>query len=176
MVASMIVPVVMLERPGNEVQVHRGRRQASDTVDVPPASARNVQAVSFVARGRFLERPGGSAIDARTTCTSDMPSVREAAASTACFGRLKTIALLKINSQHTCNLPPVGGPFPGCGPSLNLVRTRICASRRLSRDPVLRRTENESACLLWFRPKPFTDRKINETGENLSRGVRSAAC
>jgi hypothetical protein len=63
----------MLEQIPSTKQVTVGGDKAYDTADFL-AECRNLKVTPHVAQN--LERPGGSAIDARTRSTLDMPSVR----------------------------------------------------------------------------------------------------
>jgi transposase len=84
---------VMLEQiPGTE-QLTVGGDKAYDTADFV-AECRNLKLTPHVAQN--LERPGGSAIDARTTQhAGDVISQRKGKRVEECFGWLKTIALMR---------------------------------------------------------------------------------
>jgi hypothetical protein len=85
--------LVMLEQIPGTKQVTVGGDKAYDTADFV-AECRNLKVTPHVAQN--LERPGGSAIDARTTQHAGYAiSQRKRKRVEECFGWLKTIALLR---------------------------------------------------------------------------------
>src|SRR5229473_2675025 len=85
--------LVMLEQIPGTKQVTVGGDKAYDTADFV-AECRNLKVTPHVAQN--LERPGGSAIDARTTQHPGYAiSQRKRKRVEECFGWLKTIALLR---------------------------------------------------------------------------------
>jgi transposase len=85
--------LVMLEQIPGRKQVTVGGDKAYDTADFV-AECRNLKVTPHVAQN--LERPGGSAIDARTTQHVGYAiSQRKRKRIEECFGWLKTIALLR---------------------------------------------------------------------------------
>jgi hypothetical protein len=85
--------LVMLEQIPGTRQVTVGGDKAYDTADFV-AECRNLKVTPHVAQN--LERPGGSAIDARTTQHPGYAiSQRKRKRIEECFGWLKTIALLR---------------------------------------------------------------------------------
>src|SRR5438093_291512 len=83
----------MLEQIPGTKQVTVGGDKAYDTADFV-AECRNLKVTPHVAQN--LERPGGSAIDARTTQHVGYAiSQRKRKRIEECFGWLKTIALLR---------------------------------------------------------------------------------
>jgi transposase len=166
--------LVMLEQIPGTRQVTVGGDKAYDTADFV-AECRNLKVTPHVAQN--LERPGGSAIDARTTQHPGYAiSQRKRKRIEECFGWLKTIALLR-KVRHR-GIFKVGWAFTFAAAAYNLVRMRNLAIQASKpRSQCARRTENESAGHQRMQPEPFPNHKITETGENLSRGVHfSAAC
>jgi len=85
--------LVMLEQIPGTKQVTVGGDKGYDTADFV-AECRNLKVTPHVAQN--LERPGGSAIDARTTHHAGYAiSQRKRKRVEECFGWLKTIALLR---------------------------------------------------------------------------------
>ena len=85
--------LVMLEQIRGTKQVTVGGDKAYDTADFV-AECRNLKVTPHVAQN--LERPGGSAIDARTTQPVGYGiSQRKRKRIEECFGWLKTIALMR---------------------------------------------------------------------------------
>ncbi|MGC1434369.1 MAG: UDP-N-acetylglucosamine 2-epimerase, partial [Terriglobales bacterium] len=100
-----------------------GRRQAYDTADFV-AECRNLKVTPHVAQN--LERPGGSAIDARTTQHPGYAiSQRKRKRIEECFGWLKTIALLR-KVRHR-GVFKVGWVFTFAAAAYTLVRMRNLA-------------------------------------------------
>jgi len=111
---------VMLETDSGHETSNRGRRQAYDTADFV-AECRNLKVTPHVAQN--LERPGGSAIDARTTQHAGYAiSQRKRKRVEECFGWLKTIALLR-KVRHR-GIYKVGWNFTFAAAVYNLVRLR----------------------------------------------------
>jgi transposase len=154
--------LLMLEQIAGTKQVTVGGDKGYDTADFV-AECRNLKVTPHVAQN--LERPGGSAIDARTTQHPGYAiSQRKRKSIEECLGWLKTIALLR-KVRHR-GIFKVGGLHLR-GRSLQLSPYEESA----------RRPENESAGHQRMQPEPFPNHKTTETGENLSRGVHfSAAC
>src|SRR5207253_11232870 len=85
--------LVMLEQIAGTKHVTVGGDKGYDTADFV-AECRNLKVTPHVAQN--LERPGGSAIDARTTQHAGYAiSQRKRKRIEECFGWLKTIALLR---------------------------------------------------------------------------------
>ena len=115
--------LVMLEQIPGTKQVTVGGDKAYDTADFV-AECRNLKATPHVAQN--LERPGGSAIDARTTRHAGYAiSQRKRKRIEECFGWLKTIALLR-KVRHRGVLR-VGWVFTFAAAAYNLVRMRNLA-------------------------------------------------
>ena len=112
--------LMMLEQIPGTKQVTVGGDKAYDTADFV-AECRNLQVTPHVAQN--LERPGGSAIDARTTQHPGYAiSQRKRKRIEECFGWLKTIALLrKVRHRGIFN---VGWVFTFAAAAYNLVRMR----------------------------------------------------
>jgi hypothetical protein len=115
--------LVMLEQIPGTKQVTVGCDKAYDTADFV-AECRNLKVTPHVARN--LQRPGGSAIDARTTQHMGYAiSQRKRKRIEECFGWLKTIALLrKVRHRGIFN---VGWVFTFAAAAYNLVRLRDLA-------------------------------------------------
>jgi IS5 family transposase len=97
-----------------------GGDKAYDTADFV-AECRNLKVTPHVAQN--LERPGGSAIDARTTQHAGYAiSQRKRKRVEECFGWLKTIALLR-KVRHR-GIFKVGWVFTFSAAAYNLVRLR----------------------------------------------------
>jgi IS5 family transposase len=97
-----------------------GGDKAYDTADFV-AECRNLKVTPYVAQN--LERPGGSAIDARTTQHPGYGiSQRKRKRIEECFGWLKTIALLR-KVRHR-GIFKVGWVFTFAAAAYNLVRMR----------------------------------------------------
>ena len=97
-----------------------GGDKGYDTADFV-AECRNLRVTPHVAQN--LERPGGSAIDARTTHHAGYAiSQRKRKRVEECFGWLKTIALLR-KVRHRGVLK-VGWVFTFAAAAYNLVRLR----------------------------------------------------
>jgi IS5 family transposase len=112
--------LVMLEQIPGTRQVTVGGDKAYDTADFV-AECRNLKVTPHVAQN--LERPGGSAIDARTTQHAGyVISQRKRKRVEECFGWLKTIALLR-KVRHRGVLK-VGWVFTFSAAAYNLVRLR----------------------------------------------------
>jgi len=115
--------LVMLEQIPGTKQVTVGGDKAYDTADFV-AECRNLKVTPHVAQN--LERPGGSAIDARTTQHSGYAiSQRKRKRIEECFGWLKTIALLR-KVRHR-GIFKVGWVFTFAAAAYNLVRMRNLA-------------------------------------------------
>src|SRR5947199_1416256 len=115
--------LVMLEQIPGTKQVNVGGDKAYDTADFE-AECRNLKVRPHVAEN--LERPGGSAIDARTTQHSGYAiSQRKRKRIEECFGWLKTIALLR-KVRHR-GIFKVGWVFTFAAAAYNLVRMRNLA-------------------------------------------------
>jgi IS5 family transposase len=100
-----------------------GGDKGYDTADFV-AECRNLKVTPHVAQN--LERPGGSAIDARTTHHAGYAiSQRKRKRVEECFGWLKTIALLR-KVRHRGVLK-VGWVFTFAAAAYNLVRMRNLA-------------------------------------------------
>jgi len=112
--------LVMLEQiPGTTV----GSDKAYDTADFV-AECRNLKVTPHVAQN--LERPGGSAIDARTTQHVGYAiSQRKRKRIEECFGWLKTIALMRKVRYR--GIFKVGWVFTLAAAAYNLVRMRNLA-------------------------------------------------
>src|ERR1700683_2657483 len=118
--AERAAALVMLEQIPGKKQVPVGGDKAYDTADFV-AECRNLKVTPHVAQN--LERPGGSAIDARTTQHSGyVISQRKRKRVEECFGWLKTIALLR-KVRHRGVLK-VGWVFTFSAAAYNLVRLR----------------------------------------------------
>src|SRR5437660_1654829 len=115
--------LVMLEQIPGTKQVTVGGDKAYDTADFV-AECRNLKVTPHVAQN--LERPGGSAIDARTTQHAGYAiSQRKRKRIEECFGWLKTIALLR-KVRHR-GVFKVGWIFTFAAAAYNLVRMRNLA-------------------------------------------------
>jgi len=115
--------LVMLEQIPGTKQVTVGGDKAYDTADFV-AECRNLKVTPHVAQN--LERPGGSAIDARTTHhVGYAVSQRKRKRIEECFGWLKTIALLR-KVRHR-GVFKVGWVFTFAAAAYNLVRMRNLA-------------------------------------------------
>ena len=115
--------LVMLEQIPGTRQVTVGGDKAYDTADFV-AECRNLKVTPHVAQN--LERPGGSAIDARTTQHASYAiSQRKRKRVEECFGWLKTIALLR-KVRHR-GIFKVGWAFTFAAAAYNLVRMRNLA-------------------------------------------------
>jgi len=115
--------LVMLEQIPGTKQVTVGGDKAYDTADFV-AECRNLKVTPHVAQN--LERPGGSAIDARTTQHPGYAiSQRKRKRIEECFGWLKTIALLR-KVRHR-GIFKVGWVFTFATAVYNLVRMRNLA-------------------------------------------------
>jgi len=115
--------LVMLEQIPGTRQVTVGGDKAYDTGDFV-AECRNLKVTPHVAQN--LERPGGSAIDARTTQHVGYAiSQRKRKRIEECFGWLKTIALLR-KVRHR-GIFKVGWAFTFAAAAYNLVRMRNLA-------------------------------------------------
>jgi IS5 family transposase len=115
--------LVMLEQIPGTKQVTVGGDKAYDTADFV-AECRNLKVTPHVAQN--LERPGGSAIDARTTQHPGYAiSQRKRKRIEECFGWLKTIALLR-KVRHR-GIFKVGWAFTFAAAAYNLVRMRNLA-------------------------------------------------
>jgi transposase len=115
--------LVMLEHVPGTKQVTVGGDKAYDTADFV-AECRNLKVTPHVAQN--LERPGGSAIDARTTQHAGYAiSQRKRKRIEECFGWLKTIALLR-KVRHR-GIFKVGWDFAFAAAAYNLVRMRNLA-------------------------------------------------
>src|ERR1700687_1080493 len=112
--------LVMLEQIPGTKQVTVGGDKGYDTADFV-AECRNLKVTPHVAQN--LERPGGSAIDARTTQHPGYAiSQRKRKRIEECFGWLKTIALLR-KVRHR-GVFKVGWVFTFAAAAYNLVRLR----------------------------------------------------
>src|SRR5579871_1719820 len=115
--------LVMLEQIPGTKQVTVGGDKGYDTADFV-AECRNLKVTPHVAQN--LERPGGSAIDARTTQHPGYAiSQRKRKRIEECFGWLKTIALLR-KVRHR-GIFKVGWVFTFAATAYNLVRMRNLA-------------------------------------------------
>ena len=167
--------LVMLEQIRGTKQVTVGGDKAYDTADFV-AECRNLKVTPHVAQN--LERPGGSAIDARTTQHVGYAiSQRKRKRIEECFGWLKTIALLR-KVRHR-GIFKVGWAFTFAAAAYNLVRNEksgdssdVSRGRSVLAGPKMN-PRDTSGC----SQNPSRITKITETGGNLSRGVHfSAAC
>jgi hypothetical protein len=112
--------LVMLEQTPGTKQVTVGGDKANDTADFV-AEHRNLKVTPHMAQN--LERPGGSAIDARTTQHPGYAvSQRKRKRIGECFGWLKTIALRR-KVRH-CGIFKVRWVFTFAATAYNLVRMR----------------------------------------------------
>src|SRR5271155_4563767 len=112
--------LVMLEQVPGRKQVTVGGDKGYDTADFV-AECRNLKVTPHVAQN--LERPGGSAIDARTTQHPGYAiSQRKRKRVEECFGWLKTIALLRKVRRR--GIFKVGWVFTFAAAAYNLVRMR----------------------------------------------------
>jgi transposase len=117
--------LVMLEQIPGTKQVTVGGDKAYDTADFV-AECRNLKVTPHVAQN--LERPGGSAIDARTTQHVGYAiSQRKRKRIEECFGWLKTIALLR-KVRHR-GLIKVEWNFTFAAAAYNLIRMRNLANQ-----------------------------------------------
>jgi len=115
--------LVMLEQIPGTKQVTVGGDKAYDTADFV-AECRNLKVTPHVAQN--LARPGGSAIDARTTQHAGYAiSQRKRKRIEECFGWLKTIALLR-KVRHR-GLFKVEWNFTFAAAAYNLIRMRNLA-------------------------------------------------
>jgi transposase len=115
--------LVMLEQIPGTKQVTVGGDKAYDTADFV-AECRHLKVTPHVAQN--LERPGGSAIDARTTQHPGYAiSQKKRKRIEECFGWLKTIALLR-KVRHR-GIFKVGWAFTFAAAAYNLVRMRNLA-------------------------------------------------
>jgi transposase len=115
--------LVMLEQITGTKQVTVGGDKGYDTADFV-AECRNLKVTPHVAQN--LERPGGSAIDARTTHHAGYAmSQKKRQRIEECFGWLKTIALLR-KVRHR-GIFKVGWVFTFASAAYNLVRMRNLA-------------------------------------------------
>src|SRR5713101_821393 len=115
--------LVMLEQIRGTKQVTVGGDKGYDTKDFV-AECRNLKVTPHVAQN--LERPGGSAIDARTTQHVGYGiSQKKRKRIEECFGWLKTIALLR-KVRHR-GIFKVGWVFAFAAAAYNLVRMRNLA-------------------------------------------------
>jgi transposase len=115
--------LVMLEQIPGRKQVTVGGDKAYDTADFV-AECRNLKVTPHVAQN--LERPGGSALDARTTQHVGYAiSQRKRKRIEECFGWLKTIALLR-KVRHR-GLFKVEWNFTFAAAAYNLIRMRNLA-------------------------------------------------
>ena len=115
--------LVMLEQIPGTKPVTVGGDKAYDTADFV-AECRNLKVTPHVAQN--LERPGGSAIDARTTQHAGYAiSQRKRKRIEECFGWLKTIALLR-KVRHR-GLFKVEWNFTFAAAAYNLIRMRNLA-------------------------------------------------
>ena len=115
--------LVMLEQIWGVKQVTVGGDKAYDTADFV-AECRNLKVTPHVAQN--LERPGGSAVDGRTTQHAGYAiSQKKRKRIEECFGWLKTIALLrKVRHRGVFR---VGWIFTFAAAAYNLVRMRNLA-------------------------------------------------
>jgi transposase len=115
--------LVMLEQIPGTRQITVGGDKAYDTADFV-AECRHLNVTPHVAQN--LERPGGSAIDARTTQQAGyVISQRKRKRIEECFGWLKTIALLR-KVRHR-GILKVAWVFTFAAAAYNLVRMRNMA-------------------------------------------------
>ena len=115
--------LLMLEQIAGTKQVTVGGDKGYDTADFV-AECRNLKVTPHVAQN--LGRPGGSAIDARTTQHPGYAiSQRKRKRIEECFGWLKTIALLR-KVRHR-GIFKVGWVFTFAAAAYNLVRMRNLA-------------------------------------------------
>src|SRR5450631_1633004 len=115
--------LIMLEQIRGSKQVTVGGDKGYDTADFV-AECRNLKVTPHVAQN--LGRPGGSAIDARTTQHPGYAiSQRKRKRVEECFGWLKTIALLR-KVRHR-GIFKVGWVFTFAAAAYNLVRMRNLA-------------------------------------------------
>ena len=115
--------LVMLEQITGTKQVTVGGDKGYDTAGFV-AECRNLKVTPHVAQN--LERPGGSAIDGRTTQHAGYAiSQKKRKRIEECFGWLKTIALLR-KVRHR-GILKVGWVFTFAASAYNLVRMRNLA-------------------------------------------------
>jgi len=118
--AERYAALVMLERIDGVGQVTVGADKGYDTKDFV-AECRNLNVTPHVAQN--LNRPGGSAIDGRTTRHAGYAiSQRKRKRIEECFGWLKTIALMR-KVRHR-GIHKVGWVFTFAAAAYNLVRLR----------------------------------------------------
>ena len=118
--AERYAALVMLERIEGVGQVTVGADKGYDTKDFV-AECRNLNVTPHVAQN--LNRPGGSAIDGRTTRHAGYAiSQRKRKRIEECFGWLKTIALMR-KVRHR-GIHKVGWVFTFAAAAYNLVRLR----------------------------------------------------
>jgi hypothetical protein len=166
--------LVMLEQIAGTKQVTMGGDKGYDTADFV-AECRNLKVTRHVAQN--LERPGGSAIDARTTHHAGYAvSQKKRKRIEECFGWLKTIALLR-KVRHR-GIFKVGWVFTFAGRSLQLSPHEESGD---SSDVSLGRCAFAGPKRIHGTPadaaKTAPESQITGTAENLSRGVAfSAAC
>lgn len=109
--------LVMLEQIPGTRQITVGGDKGCDTADFV-AECRNLKVTPHVAQN--LERPGGSAIDARTTQHVGYAiSQRKRKRVEECFGWLKTIALFAEGSASWNLQSGMGLHLRGCGLQLS---------------------------------------------------------
>lgn len=112
--------LAMLEQVPGDKRVTVGGDKAYDTAGFV-AECRNIKVTPHVAQN--LERPGGSAIDARTTQHPGYAiSQRKRKRVEECFGWLKTVALLRKVRYR--GIAKVGWVFTFAAAAYNLVRMR----------------------------------------------------
>jgi transposase len=118
--AERYAALVMLERIDGVGQVTVGADKGYDTKDFV-AECRNLKVTPHVAQN--LNRPGGSAIDGRTTRHAGYTiSQRKRKRIEECFGWLKTVALMR-KVRHR-GIHKVGWVFTFAAAAYNLVRLR----------------------------------------------------
>ena len=165
--------LVMLEQIPGTKQLTVGGDKAYDTADFV-AECRNLRVTPHVAQN--LARPGGSAIDARTTQHAGYAiGQRKRKRIEECFGWLKTIALLRKVRHH--EIFKVGWIFTFAAAAYNLVRMRNLAIQVKPGSKCVRSTGR-----LVLQPgaraaKLFLESQDRETERGLSRIIHfSAAC
>ena len=138
------------------------------------AECRNLKVTPHVAQN--LERPGGSAIDARTTHHAGYAiSQRKRKRVEECFGWLKTIALLRKVRHH--EIFKVGWIFTFAAAAYNLVRMRNLAIQVKPGSKCVRSTGRLVPQPGARAAKLFLESQDRETERGLSRIIHfSAAC
>ncbi len=156
--------LVMLEQIPGTKQITVGGDKGYDTADFV-AECRNLKVTPHVAQN--LERPGGSAIDARTTHYAGYAiSQKKRKRVEECFGWLKTIALMR-KVRHR-GIFKVGWVFTFAAAAYNLVRmtesgdsSHVSQVRKFgSHGPKMNPQGHQR-----MQPKPFPNHKTTETAK-----------